>query len=298
MWGDKLLLKRFLEQCSRTGSQETKDGYRRELRHFISWRDQNHPHLHLRELDPALVDVWISSLREQVEAGELKPRSFNRRISAVSAFYRWAAEPTRSTVTGVPRNPVPRRTGMTAATLAKPLSEVDLTSVLGVISAAKDKGSAIAARDYVMVRGSYLIGCRVSELRLLRWQDLQRLEGGGQMKLVGKGSKEPRTIRVSTATIDLFETLGRGEPEDWLFPSDRRDAPITRQAIGARMAKWGKVVGVQIDPQRCRYTHATHSVRRGTTLFDLQTTHCYSSSATIGHSVAANPEDSSSLRLG
>ena len=28
LWGDKLLLKRFLEQCSRTGSQETKDGYR------------------------------------------------------------------------------------------------------------------------------------------------------------------------------------------------------------------------------------------------------------------------------
>ena len=105
--GGKLLLKRFLEQCSRTGSQETKDGYRRELRHFTRWRDQNHPHLHLRELDPALVDDWISSLREQVEAGDVKPRSFNRRISAVSALYRWAAEPTRLAVTGVPRNPVP-----------------------------------------------------------------------------------------------------------------------------------------------------------------------------------------------
>ena len=66
LWGDKLLLKRFLEQCSRTGSQETKDGYRRELQHFTRWRDQNHPHMHLRELDPALVDDWVSSLREQV----------------------------------------------------------------------------------------------------------------------------------------------------------------------------------------------------------------------------------------
>mgnify|MGYP002010925632 FL=1 len=56
LWGDKLLLKRFLEQCSRTGSQETKDGYRRELRHFVRWRDRKHLQLHLRELDPALVD--------------------------------------------------------------------------------------------------------------------------------------------------------------------------------------------------------------------------------------------------
>ena len=94
LWGDKLLLKRFLEQCSRTGSQETKDGYRRDLRHFVRWRDRNHPHLHLRELDPALVQDWVSQLREQVAAGELMPRSFNRRISAVSALYRWASEPT------------------------------------------------------------------------------------------------------------------------------------------------------------------------------------------------------------
>ena len=40
----------------------------------------------------------------------------------------------------------------------------DLTSVLGVISAAYVKGAAIATRDNVMVRGSYLLGCRVSEL--------------------------------------------------------------------------------------------------------------------------------------
>ena len=42
LWGDELLLKRFLEQCSRTGSQETIDGCARELRHFVRWRDQ-HP---------------------------------------------------------------------------------------------------------------------------------------------------------------------------------------------------------------------------------------------------------------
>ena len=43
LFGDKLLLKRFLEQYSRTGSQETKDGYRRELQHFVRWSDRNHP---------------------------------------------------------------------------------------------------------------------------------------------------------------------------------------------------------------------------------------------------------------
>ena len=32
LWGDALLIKRFLSQCSRTGSSETVRGYRREIR--------------------------------------------------------------------------------------------------------------------------------------------------------------------------------------------------------------------------------------------------------------------------
>ena len=31
LWGDKLLLKRYLAQFSRTGAKEIQDGYRREL---------------------------------------------------------------------------------------------------------------------------------------------------------------------------------------------------------------------------------------------------------------------------
>ena len=49
LWGDALLMKRFLSQCSRSGSAETVCGYKRELREFTRWRDRNHPHLHLRE---------------------------------------------------------------------------------------------------------------------------------------------------------------------------------------------------------------------------------------------------------
>jgi len=188
LWGDDLLLKRFLEQCSRTGSQETINGYARELRHFVCWRDELHPHLHLRELAPALVDDWVSSLREMVSAGELKPRSFNRRISAVSAMYRWASEPTRSAVTGVPRNPMPRRATLHAPKLAKALTDDELGMVLATIAKAADgQGRGTAARDFLMVKGSYLIGCRVTELCRLCWQDIEPLEDGAQIHLLGKG---------------------------------------------------------------------------------------------------------------
>jgi hypothetical protein len=34
LWGDALLIKRFLTQCSRSGSSETVRGYKREIREF------------------------------------------------------------------------------------------------------------------------------------------------------------------------------------------------------------------------------------------------------------------------
>ena len=107
VWGDKLLLRKFLGQCSRTNSAETRNGYMRELRHFSRWRDSNYPDLLLRQIDPHVMQQWVDDLRQRVEAGDLKPNSYNRRISAVSAFYRWASEPARCTTTGVPRNSVP-----------------------------------------------------------------------------------------------------------------------------------------------------------------------------------------------
>ena len=64
MWGDALLIERFLAQCSRTGSKETQAGYAREIRHFLAWRDEHHPHLQLRELAPPLEVVRVPSSDE------------------------------------------------------------------------------------------------------------------------------------------------------------------------------------------------------------------------------------------
>jgi integrase/recombinase XerD len=60
----------------------------------------------------------------------------------------------------------------------------------------------------VQLQGTYLIGCRVSELARLRWCDVEAIEGGGQVHLLGKGSKA-RTVRISADTLTLLETLGR-----------------------------------------------------------------------------------------
>ena len=303
IWGDDEIVERFLQQCSRTGSQETQQGYRREINAFRSWlwatpigssEDGNA----FRKLTPQMAENWVAFERAAVDRDERKPRSFNRRIAAVSAMFRWASEPNRSTSTGIPRNPLPRRQMLEVAKQPKPLTHGDLERIIEAIEAAGHR------RDLVLIKGAYLIGCRVSELAGLRWGDIETLDGGdGQVHLIGKGSKA-RTVRVSNLTLALFMDLkpeGAGE-DDWVFPSERRGSGhLTRQAIGSRVRLWGrKALGpdARVWPHRLRSSHATHAIREGVDVFTLQATlgHC-STSTTQGY-VAANPADSSSLRLG
>ena len=74
---------------------------------------------------------------------------------------------------------------------------------------------------------------------------------------------KPDASTVHAEWVALVESLGCGEPGDWLFPSNKRNGPLTRQAVAARMAMWGREANVRLHPHRCRHTHATHAIRRG-----------------------------------
>ena len=299
VWDDNEIVDRFLAQCSRTGSEETKAGYRRDLTAFRQWLWLQDPERMLRAVTPQQAEDWVSYERSLVgtEDGQRKPRSFNRRVAAVSALFRWASEPNRSTSTGIARNPLPRRQMIDVAKAPKPLTHADLALI---IKAIEDAGNQ---RDLVLVKGAYLIGCRVSELAALKWGDIETLDDGGQVNLLGKGSKR-RTVRISSATLALFnsirpQTIGE---DDWVFPSTRRGSGhLTRQAIGSRVRHWGKVAlgtDARVWPHRLRSTHATHAIRANVDVFTLQSTLGHSSTSTTQGYVAANPADSSSLRLG
>ena len=109
---------------------------------------------------------------------------------------------------------------------------------------------------------------------------------------------KPDASTVHAEWVALVESLGRGEPGDWLFPSNKRNGPLTRQAVAARMAMWGREANVRLHPHRCRHTHATHTIRRGVDVFTLSATLGHSSTGTTSHYVLAEPGESSSLKLG
>jgi integrase len=131
----------------------------------------------------------------------------------------------------------------------------------------------------------------------LKWGDIDAFDGGGQIRLLGKASKQ-RNVRISVETLELFESLGRRESGDWVFPSNRNDGPLSRQAIAERMRHWGREAEVHLYPHKLRHTHATDAIRRGVDVFTLQATLGHSSSATTSGYVEAEPANSSSLKLG
>ena len=77
-------------------------------------------------------------------------------------------------------------------------------------------------RDYALVRGFYLLGCRVSDIAVIKCKDIEVLSDGGQIHLFGKASKA-RTVRVSSDTLQLFYAFVRGELTAMYFraPAER-----------------------------------------------------------------------------
>ena len=89
---------------------------------------------------------------------------------------------------------------------------------------------------------------------------------GGLIHLLGKGRKA-RTVRVSSDMLELFQSLGRGEADSYVFPSPRGKGHLTRQVIGDVCRKWGRAAWFHVHPHQRRHSHAKHAVQRGVDVF-------------------------------
>lgn len=299
-WSDDELLASWLANCSRSGSAETVATYRREIGHLLAWLAMHRPGMALRQLDPATAQAYVDHLREQVAAGVIAARTFNKRLSAAQSAFNFAADPVRCSISGVPRSPFPRRCLIDVPKLARPLAESAIEQLLAEITVAARAGDRQAPRDFVLVKVAYRLGCRVSELAGLRWRDVVRqADGGGSVHLLGKGNRA-RTVAVSAETVELIESLpgGRRAPDAFLFPARSGSGHLSRQAIHGAMAKWGKRAGVAVFPHALRHSHATSAARRGADLRLIGLTLGHRSPSTTAGYVAADPTTSSSLLLG
>lgn len=131
-----------------------------------------------------------------------------------------------------------------------------------------------AIRDFVMIELLYSSGLRVSELILLKLEDINF--EAGFLRVLGKGSKE-RIVPVNLRSIERMKKyISLQRPEilkkkrsPYLFVTNR-GKPMTRQRFWQTVKKCGRKLGIEISPHTMRHSFATHLLEGGADLRSLQ----------------------------
>lgn len=131
-----------------------------------------------------------------------------------------------------------------------------------------------AIRDFVMFELLYSSGLRVSELILLKLEDINF--EAGFLRVLGKGSKE-RIVPVNLRSIERMKKyISLQRPEilkkkrsPYLFVTNR-GKPMTRQRFWQTIKKCGRKLGIEISPHIMRHSFATHLLEGGADLRSLQ----------------------------
>ncbi|MEO8189526.1 MAG: site-specific tyrosine recombinase XerD [Acidobacteriota bacterium] len=202
-----------------------------------------------------------------VRARGLSARSASRALSALRAFYAYAAlhlgfqdDPTMDLA-----NP---KLGLS---LPKALSEREVVALLN----APDQATPLGLRDRAMLELLYASGLRVSELVGLP-RDAIDLEEG-ILRVTGKGGKERLVPFGGNAESWLRRYLKEARPKldtrrsAALFLS-ARGAAMTRQRFWQIVEGYGRTAGIRspLTPHGVRHSFATHLLEHGADLRALQ----------------------------
>jgi len=229
-------------------SPRTQSAYRRDLESFFEELAR------LGVDDPGLVsehEVRRFIARRHREG--LGPRSIQRLLSAVRAFYRWLM---REGLAG--HNP--------AAQVRAPRAGRKLPGTLDTDAVARlldirDR-SPLAIRDKAIMELFYSSGLRLAELAALRWDQIDA--AAGLVTVTGKGNKTrivPLGSYAAAALSEWRKVRGNfaGFEEPAVFVSNRGQ-PISTRAIQSRIRYWARRQGLpqRVYPHLLRHSFASH----------------------------------------
>jgi integrase/recombinase XerC len=245
---------------SRGRSEHSLRAYHSDVRQFATWF-----HQHTQELfslaavtDQDVVD-WVDHLSRVRHA---MPATVNRKLAALSTFFRWAIE--AKLVTSDPTTSI---NGVEQQAVApKALSETVLNKIL---RKAKESGNL---RDHALLELLAATGLRAAEAADLTLGDLELGERSGWVTVrFGKGRKRRRVpihLRARKALnayleqerlVDASARAARSaEP---LFRS-RAGEPFTPYALWYTVKKYARLAEVEgVTPHTFRHSVATRLVR-------------------------------------
>jgi integrase/recombinase XerC len=239
-------------EVERRMSAHTLDAYRRDLDALAAWAAAQ-GHDDLLELDGAAIRAFVAAEHRR----GLSPKSLQRRLSGCRSFYQWLLKHGR-----VRANPP---TGVRAPRAPRRLPQVlDVDEAVALVEVPTD--APLGLRDRALLELFYSSGLRLSELRLLRWRDLDLEQG--LVTVLGKGSRQ-RTVPVGSHACRALsdwrmEGVGAAtgqppEPDAPIFPG-RGGGPISARAIQLRLRALGQRQGLfkHVHPHLLRHSFASH----------------------------------------
>lgn len=158
--------------------------------------------------------------------------------------------------------------------------------------------AAHGARDALMLRVLYVCGLRGDELCRLTWGGCHdREDGQGQLSIHGKGAKDREVLVPAPLWGDLSASRPAGVTRATPVFRSGRGGRMTTRRLRQIVAKAGEDAGLAapISPHWLRHAFATHALRAGCPIVDVQATLGHANLRTTSIYVHASPDDSASL---
>ncbi|HOF45494.1 MAG TPA: tyrosine-type recombinase/integrase [Bacteroidales bacterium] len=212
----------------------------------------------INEIQGAAFRTWIVELIDS----KITPRSVNRKISALKAFYHYHHKMGR-----VQTNPLSLVQGM--KTSKKLPVYVEQNDMKNLFSLDVFPDTFEGCRDRTILELFYATGMRLSELINLKYRDVDLYES--TVKVLGKRNKE-RIIPFGDTMKKAFNTyfscrkekFGELNNEDFIFVTSTSNK-LYPKAVYRIVKKYIQLVSnmQQVSPHTLRHTFATHLLNKG-----------------------------------
>lgn len=257
------LFEQFTHHLDTIGrSPHTVKGYGHDLSRFAAW----YTHTYGQDPDPKTVlPEDIRDYRAYMRTVKhLKPTTINRRLIALSRFFRWAVSQGQ-----VVDNPFEALENFTLRvpqdTAPKALTH---NEQLALLRAARHAGNP---RDIAILQTLLGTGIRLAEIVGLRLPDLDISERKGWLHVRGKGHKDRdiplgvKTRQALTAYLDERDNYPGAETSDQVFLGQR--GPLKRDAIRYIVNKYTYQAQLEdVTVHTLRHTFAKNRIDDGQSL--------------------------------
>ncbi len=258
------LAKEFLFECEiREYSERTVENYRKQLRHFTDFLEEQFQICELEELNASHVKSFI----KHYQLRQCKPSYVNDNLKAVKVLcaYAYKEKYVDHLITENIKNVKEPKT------LIHPFSTEEIKKMISFYSG----NSYVEIRNKLILMILFDTGIRINELIELREAQIQ----DSYIIIYGKGKKErivPKNPLVSKALIKYMTARAKyfqcRNAEDYLFLS-KNGKRLNGQAVNKFMKDCAKAVGVRgvvrVSPHTCRHTFAQQQIKNGLDLYSL-----------------------------